>query len=162
MKSQLLHTPWRNISGEAAGEIWKWSPLGVKGLKCTSVSKFTNSTHTWLWESQVKFAGSSVPTRAPRTRSFPRLLCPRSWDSMFFPRSWRCVAFSRLVVPRSRGNSSSLHWPYSRIQRFRFPLPSGNLGRPVRSSSLRCVGFLDACALLRHSRDRLRGRGNEE
>ena len=33
MKSQVLHTMWCNISGEAAGEIWKWSLLGVKGLK---------------------------------------------------------------------------------------------------------------------------------
>ena len=33
MKSQVLHTVWCYISGEAAGEIWKWSLLGVKGLK---------------------------------------------------------------------------------------------------------------------------------
>ena len=32
MKSQVLHTVWCNISGEAAGEIWNWSPLGAKGL----------------------------------------------------------------------------------------------------------------------------------
>ena len=32
MKSQVLHTVWCNISGEAAGEIWHWSLLGVKGL----------------------------------------------------------------------------------------------------------------------------------
>ena len=33
MKGQVLHTVWCNISGEAAGEIWYWSLLGVKGLK---------------------------------------------------------------------------------------------------------------------------------
>ena len=33
MKSQVLHTVWWYISGEAAGEIGDWSPLGVKGLK---------------------------------------------------------------------------------------------------------------------------------
>ena len=33
MKSQVLHTVWCNVSGEAAGEIWNWSVLGVKGLK---------------------------------------------------------------------------------------------------------------------------------
>ena len=33
MKSQVLLTVWCNISGEAAGEIWHWSLLGVKGLK---------------------------------------------------------------------------------------------------------------------------------
>ena len=32
MQSQVLHTVWCNISGEAAGEIWHWSLLGVKGL----------------------------------------------------------------------------------------------------------------------------------
>ena len=32
MKSQVLHTVWRNISCEAAREIWHWSLSGVKGL----------------------------------------------------------------------------------------------------------------------------------
>ena len=31
MKSHVLHTVWCYISGEAAGEIWHWSLLGVKG-----------------------------------------------------------------------------------------------------------------------------------
>ena len=35
MKSQVLHSVWCYISGEAAREIWNWS-LGVKGL-------------TWQW-----------------------------------------------------------------------------------------------------------------
>ena len=33
MKSQVLHTVWGHISGEAAGEIWNWSLLGVQGSK---------------------------------------------------------------------------------------------------------------------------------
>ena len=37
IKSQVLHTAWCNISGEAAGEIWHWSLLGVKGLILYSV-----------------------------------------------------------------------------------------------------------------------------
>ena len=32
MKGQVLHTVWCKISGEAAGEIWNWSLLGVQGL----------------------------------------------------------------------------------------------------------------------------------
>ena len=32
MNSQVLHTVWCNIFGEAAGEIWHLSLLGVKGL----------------------------------------------------------------------------------------------------------------------------------
>ena len=38
MESQVLHTVWRNISGEAAGEIWNWSLLGVKGFKASPLS----------------------------------------------------------------------------------------------------------------------------
>ena len=33
MESQVLHTVWCNIAGEATGEIWNWSFLGVRGLK---------------------------------------------------------------------------------------------------------------------------------
>ena len=29
MKSQVLHTVWCNMTGEATGEIWTWSLLGV-------------------------------------------------------------------------------------------------------------------------------------
>ena len=32
MKSQVLHTVWCYITGEAAGEIGDWSLLGLKGL----------------------------------------------------------------------------------------------------------------------------------
>ena len=41
MKSQVLHTVWCNISGEAAGEIWNWSLLGVKGL--TAIQHYSYS-----------------------------------------------------------------------------------------------------------------------
>ena len=33
MKTQVPHTVWCNISGEAAGEIWDWSLPWVKGFK---------------------------------------------------------------------------------------------------------------------------------
>ena len=33
MKSQVLHTVWCHISGEAAGEIWNWS-LSVMQHSC--------------------------------------------------------------------------------------------------------------------------------
>ena len=33
MKSQVLHTVWCYISGEAAGEIWNWSALGRERFK---------------------------------------------------------------------------------------------------------------------------------
>ena len=37
MENQVLHTVWCYIPGEAAGEIWNWSLLGVKGLSQTSL-----------------------------------------------------------------------------------------------------------------------------
>ena len=32
-KSKVIHAVWCNITCEAAGEIWTWSLLGVRGLK---------------------------------------------------------------------------------------------------------------------------------
>ena len=40
MKSQVLHTVWRSISGEAAGESWHWSLSGVKGLSHRNFALF--------------------------------------------------------------------------------------------------------------------------
>ena len=38
MKSQVLHTVWSIISaGEAAGEMWNWSLLGVTGLNLSFI-----------------------------------------------------------------------------------------------------------------------------
>ena len=44
MKSQVLHTVWCNIAGEAAGEIWNWSLLGVKGLTWICVISLNGPT----------------------------------------------------------------------------------------------------------------------
>ena len=41
MKSQVLHTVRCYISGEAAGEIWHWSLLWVKGLKTQMPELYT-------------------------------------------------------------------------------------------------------------------------
>ena len=49
MKSQIPHTVRCNITGEAAGEIWHWSLLGVKGL--ITISK--PLTEPWAWECSV-------------------------------------------------------------------------------------------------------------
>ena len=32
-KSHVIHAVWCNITCEAAGKIWTWSLLGVRGLK---------------------------------------------------------------------------------------------------------------------------------
>ena len=46
MKSQVLHTVWCNISGEAAGEIWNWSLSGVKGLTHRRGNQHHGTSHT--------------------------------------------------------------------------------------------------------------------
>ena len=55
MKSQVLHTVWCNISGEAAGEIWNWPLVGVKGLM------------------RSMFAGLISPTSKRRSRKYSTL-----------------------------------------------------------------------------------------
>ena len=47
MKRQVLHTVWCNISGEAAGEIWNWLLLGVKGL---NRPRRICCRGRWLWK----------------------------------------------------------------------------------------------------------------
>ena len=65
MKSQVLHTVWCYISGEAAGEIWNWSLLGVKGLSSRP----------------FQIGPFSLPSTGPTPRSgFVRVqLCPNTW-----------------------------------------------------------------------------------
>ena len=54
MKSQVLHTIWCNISGEAAGEIWNWSLWEWKGnAKCLSITCLANGFS--LSEEQRRF-----------------------------------------------------------------------------------------------------------
>ena len=47
MKSHVVHTVWCNISAGAAGEIWHWSLLGVKGLMKWQVSGLTWPSKSW-------------------------------------------------------------------------------------------------------------------
>ena len=50
MKNHVLHTVWCYISGEAAGEIWNWSLLGVKGLNLVKPNLFPAG---WAWLSTI-------------------------------------------------------------------------------------------------------------
>ena len=66
MKSQVLHTTWCNISGEAAGGIWNWSLLGVKVLnvywlryRCMS-SRYAVFTVHWLVQTGSCFSVAAV------------------------------------------------------------------------------------------------------
>ena len=52
MKSQVLHTVWCNMTGEATGEIWTWSLLGVKVLSEISPSHYflCKNSDVFIWE----------------------------------------------------------------------------------------------------------------
>ena len=66
MKSQVLHTVWCNISGEAAGEIWNWSLLGVKGLRAAPTAHalyqwfLLHCPHFLLWSAVVSPGGKPL------------------------------------------------------------------------------------------------------
>ena len=55
MKSQVLQTLWCYvISGEAAGYIWTWSLLGVKGLKMSAgnqaSTEVVKAEEVWIYD----------------------------------------------------------------------------------------------------------------
>ena len=56
MKSQVLHTVSCNIAGEAAGEIWNWSLLGVKGL-----NQWVNVTQQHTVDTKLRGPNVSAP-----------------------------------------------------------------------------------------------------
>ena len=66
MKSQTLHTGWCNISGEAAGEIWNWSLLGVKGLD-SRVSSANSTRLDWISVPLVKIWRSTETVKRFKT-----------------------------------------------------------------------------------------------
>ena len=41
MKSQVLHTVWRHISCDSAGEFWHWSLSGAKGLSPCAIPQLS-------------------------------------------------------------------------------------------------------------------------
>ena len=45
---------WCDISGEAAGEIWNWSLLGVKGLKSSMLNSFSTASQHNVSVTEVK------------------------------------------------------------------------------------------------------------
>ena len=59
MKSQVLHTVWCYVSGEAAGEIWNRSLFGVKRLVYTyDASISTSISHVWAGTTQAQEKGT--------------------------------------------------------------------------------------------------------
>ena len=56
MKGQVLHTVWRYIFGEATGEIWNWSLLGVKGLKLNKETQLWEVFRNLLWARETELA----------------------------------------------------------------------------------------------------------
>ena len=58
MKSQVLLTLWCNISGDAAEEIWSWSPVGVKGLTLSLPSSKRTFSQTF-WRDMYKWGSDN-------------------------------------------------------------------------------------------------------
>ena len=65
MKSHVLHTVWRNISGEAAGEIWHWS--GFKGFT-RGQSELKSRIALWINHSNNTCPLLSLEKRFPLER----------------------------------------------------------------------------------------------
>ena len=62
MKSQVLYIVRCNISDEAAGEIWNWSPLGEKGLSNPNIEidQFIANIGTLYMDAQFTYTDDSV------------------------------------------------------------------------------------------------------
>ena len=62
MENQVLHTVWCNISGEAAGDIWNWSLLGVEGLSLQNfpASGLSSIKHYHFGGSQARWRISLI------------------------------------------------------------------------------------------------------
>ena len=60
MKTYFLHIVWCTISGEAAGEIWHWSLLWVKGLKTCLINLFSPFHRSLLCSNDLAFICTSI------------------------------------------------------------------------------------------------------
>ena len=120
MKSQVLHTVWCNISGEAAGEFWHWSLLGVKGLRVKTLSS-NRSVQGLSWTTNfslqfLRFLDSTVVKSAWLPFVFllstllQFLLCSMSyreiWASTRRTRCWPTATLQEIPRPTSRGQES--------------------------------------------------------
>ena len=105
MKSQVLHTVWRSVSGEAAGEIWHWSLLGVKGLN--------NQPRTPHPVSQY---GHNPLTYAHDFR-FIWFVCGCCYDNLLsrFPVHWLTQVDNILPRFARLAQSGPVHWPVQAV-----------------------------------------------
>ena len=73
MKSQVLHTVWCFISGEAAGKIWCWSLSGMKGLNRKCFALVAGVVHQG--EARVVQVNLLAAPSSPRTSWRASCLC---------------------------------------------------------------------------------------
>ena len=129
MNSQVLHTVWCHISGEAAGEFWHWSLSGVKGL---------NEPFPWLPAvtvlTAVSFGRFSASSNGPdRSGSNPELdssggddwadrheyhapgrralhaVRADQWRVRVLGRRWPCQTGADAAVPRGQRQPMDIH-----------------------------------------------------
>ena len=61
MKRQVLHTLLRNVSGEAAGEIWNWSLSGVESRLGASLAPNFGLFSVWFSSSVSRMLPIAIP-----------------------------------------------------------------------------------------------------
>ena len=102
MKSQVLHTVWCYISSEAAGEIWHWSFLGVKGLKywwCLQLQRIVARTCLAIACAVFLLSPVSSTTRRPMLLS----VATATWASLF------TVSATAIIPTSEPANNSHNH-----------------------------------------------------
>ena len=99
MKSQVLHTVWCNISGEAAGEICNWSLLGVKAIFCVvclccmmtmkTLYSCVKCNQASVWDSS-EWTGSDRKLKSTRIERFAfaetkwNRISAQNWEMAFY------------------------------------------------------------------------------
>ena len=101
MKSQALLTVWCNISGGAGGEIWHWSPSGVKGLMCLHWSIYRGIELWWNCKPKsgcIAFLQSHYVGRKLTWLQYINSTFEREREGIYL---WRQISHTNLWTPSS-------------------------------------------------------------
>ena len=141
VKSQVLHTVLCNLSGEAAGEIWNWSLLGVKGLRlfCASPSLQTLS-HPSSKGSFSKLLKEKCISEVVRIGSIIFFCLSKLWKAKFFILCdsllrWGCRGSLKLITTGSE-RVTRRRWSWGRRTSTKNPLTVHSQVQKVNSPNL--------------------------
>ena len=116
MNNQVLHTVWCNIFGEAAGEIWNCSPLGVKGLKFQKAWKVGRVSVRNKWRSFF-LNGTTVEPRYVELGYLELPALELNWISLGFALVFSVIYYelSRTRISRNPAISNCFSLPLAQI-----------------------------------------------